>query len=215
MAEQDELMQELAGEQGATVATIDPVPEQPENPLVVKPLPKKSAVKAANAEHSVPAGGKGFAITVRGEYYAQSGDGKTKVIKRYEHVFRLPELRDDALSVIVGKLLAPALRKKHADFINYRTHAIADVKALSADTPKSNNLQYMDRAQLEEFVKTRSVPLDPKDFPETQDLRAMVIEFVQRPEGFEARLAEKVATMREDRELAAMNDLEVEHKPVL
>jgi hypothetical protein len=176
--------------------------------LTVGPRPEVPAVQRADAVHSTSVGGKGYRVAVRGEYFALAAEGKGKVKRTFDAVFNLPKL-DGALSVIKNTLLKPYLRAKFPDFVADRTCAIVEATPLSAATPKSNNLAYMDRAQLVEYVNSSEprIPLDPSEanYPNVVDLRDAVIDYVQTPQGFAKREAERQSKRQAARDLAAMN----------
>ena len=205
MTTEEELMKELNGQEGATIKTLDAAPqEKTPDPLEAPVLAAPTAVKKLDAAHSTAAGGRGYRILVRGEYFAHAKDGRGKVRKNYEIPFNLPSL-ESALGIIVGRLLTPALQRQDPDFHAYRTHEIVDVAPLSPDTPKSRNLQYMDRGQLEQYIVDSLVPLDPKDYPDVTHLRESVIDFTLNPKDFKIREEKRQALRRENADLAAMN----------
>lgn len=207
MTEAKDLLAELTGAAGApSLTNIDVAPDAPQpDPLEVQPEPKHATLVAkSDARHSTAAGGKGYCVTIAGEYFAQSVDSNVKNRKPYRLEFNVPAL-EGCLGVIVGKLLLPALKKKFADCVNYRTHDIVDTRPLNADTPESRNLQFMPRAALEKYVLDNSVPLAAEEYLETVDLRAAVMDHALNPVGFEAREKTKQADRAETAALAAMN----------
>ncbi len=201
---QDPLVAELNG--AAVMTNVDVQPDAPApDPLEIQPAAlRATAVQTSDARHSTAAGGKGYRVTVAGEFFAQSADTNVKIRKPYRLDFNVPSL-EGCLGLIVGKLLLPALKKRHADCVNYRTHEIVDTKPLSSDTPESRNLAYMPRPALERYVHDNSVPLNPAEYPETVDLRAAIMDHALNPMGFEAREKLKQADRAETVELAAMN----------
>lgn len=207
MAEKsDDLMKELNGElpplaPGEVAPT--PAPSRDEQLTVPGPI-KPSAARAADAVHSTRSGGSGWRVKVKGDYFAQSPEGRGKVKKDYEAEFNLPNL-DAALSVIKNKLLAPTLRKKYADFVRARTCRIIDALPMSPNTPATRNLQYMNREQLMEHVAAVRAPIDPEAYVDVTDLRDAVIDFTQTPKGFEDREARRQKDRAETAALAALN----------
>jgi len=181
-------------------------PNSRDSQLEVGPAPAPTPAQAANAAHATKNGGRGFKVIVEGEYYAANPDGRGKLKKPYTLEVGLPNL-DSALSVIKNKLLKALLLKKYPDFVADRTCAIVSATPMDASTPKSNNLAYMDREQLEAHVRVAKVPIDPREYPKVTDLREAIIDFTQTPDGFLAREAVRQADRKENAELAALNDL--------
>jgi hypothetical protein len=207
---QDKLLAELNG--GSPMPPmIDEAPTAApsrENELTVPAPSKPSPVAAADAVHATRAGGKGYRVRVKGEYYALGAEGRGKVKRPYTAEFNLASL-DKALSIIKNKLLTLALKKAHPDFAADRTCFIVDATPLSPATPKSNNLAYMDRGQLEEYVRASAprIPIDPspENYPDVTHLREAIIDYIQTPDGFAEREKERQEKRAEDRELAALN----------
>lgn len=201
----------LNGEGDALPPAVDPLPPEPasrESQLTVPEPPKPTAIQAADAQHATKVGGKGYRVRTKGEYFAPGPDGKGKIKKPYTAEFTLPQLTG-ALSVIKNKLLAPTLRKKYPDFAADRTCYIIDAVPLNPATPKSNNLAYMDREQLEEYVRQSQppIPLDPSpaNYPLVEHLREAIIDYIQTPDGFKDREAARQQKRAELRELAELN----------
>ncbi len=210
-AQDDALLRELNGDLPPLApGESAPVPSASrEAELTVGAKPAPSAVQAANEAHSTKAGGKGYRVLVKGEYLAQSADSRKKIKKSYQHEFVLPSL-DAALSIIRKKLLEPALRRKHSDFIAIYTNKIVDARPLSAETPESNNLAYMNRPALEAHVKNVKAPIDLSAYPDVTDLREAIIDYTQTPKGFEVREAARQKERNADAELRALNpDIEL------
>lgn len=210
---EDDLLAQLNG--GGMPPFVDsapaPAPSRAEE-LRVKTPQASSPVEKADAAHATKAGGKGWRIVVKGEYLTQDPAGRGKIKKPYEVSFNLPHLYDGAaLSVIKNKLLDPALRKKYPDFVVVRTNKIATATPLSVETPLSNDIQFMNRAQLVAHVGHIRAPINCADYKDDADLRDALIDYVQTPDGFEKREAERLKARSIDAELAALNtDLEVE-----
>lgn len=203
---QDALMKELAGAAGGEL--IDPLELDPaltNDPLETKPVAAPSATAALNAEHSTKAGGKGFAVTVQGEYYAPAQDAPGKKIKKpYKVTINLPSL-DSALSIIKNKLINAAIKRAYPESLGERTCEIVSAIPLSPSTQESNHLQFMNRPRLERYVVDHGVPLKPEDYDDVVVLRNAVIDFTLNPKGFEAREAAKQADRKIEAELAEMN----------
>jgi hypothetical protein len=186
-----------------------PAPSRESELTVAGPSPLSPAQRA-DASHSTKAGGKGWKVVVSGEYFAESPTGRGKIAKPYEHSFNLPNL-DAALSVIKNKLLDSALRKKHSDFIAVRTNKISEAVPLSPETPLSNNLAYMNRAQLEAHIAHVRAPIVSATYAVLADLRDAIIDYTQTPDGFEKREKERQSKRHVDAELAELNpEIEVE-----
>ena len=208
------LLDELNGDPIVELKSPDApaTPPPAEDPLELPPLIAPTKRAAADAKHSTSAGGKGYRVKVRGEYFAQSKDSNATIRKNYEAEFNLPDL-EKALSVIVGKLLAPALRKKYPDYKAYRTHEIINTTPIGGAAP-SNNIAYMNREALARYVKDNQVPLDAEDYVDVTHLRDAVIDFTLNPVGFEDREAAKQVERAELAALAAMNPgLDIETVP--
>lgn len=211
IAAEDDVLAELRGlNVGGNL--IDPLDNSDlkKDPLELSPAPKKSAIAKADAVHSTKVGGKGYAVTVKGEYYAPSVDQPGKKVKKpYKVVVNVPSL-DSALSVIRRHLLVPALMKIDPACSGPRTYEIVDTKPLSADTPESTNIQFMPRAALEKHIASVKAPINPAEYDDVTVLRAAIIDFTINPVGFEKREAERQAERAEVQALAAMNpDVEV------
>ncbi len=176
---------------------------------VAPPSLHTSRVQAADAQHATRFGGRGYKIRVKGEYYAPAPSGAHgKIKKDYTAEFNVTQL-DGALSIIKNKLLKLALTKKYPDFIADRTCYIIDATPLNAATPKSNNLAYMDRDQLESYVLMSQprIPINPdsESYPDVTHLREAIIDYIQTPDGFKEREALRQEKRAEDRELALLN----------
>jgi hypothetical protein len=172
--------------------------------VIVAPA-KPSPRQAADAKHSTAAGGQGYEVLVRGEYHARL-DEKRKVAKPFELTVKLPAL-DKALSVLRRKLLPVLLTKKDPQFVAVRTADIVDVKPLSPTTPESQNLQFMSRPKLLQYIAEYSVPLDPRldEYKDTVALRDAVMDHRANPRGFEEREARRRADRAETAAVLAMN----------
>lgn len=175
-----------------------------EDPLAVKPKPTPSAIAAKDAVHATQFGGKGYRVTVEGNYFAPAKDapGK-KVLKPYKLEVNLPQL-DGALSIIKNKLLPILLPKKHPESMGFQTHAITGYVALGG-APESNHLTLMKRPQLEQFVEQNGVPLKPEEYADTEVLREAIIDWTLNPKDFEKREAARQADRAETKKLLDMN----------
>lgn len=207
-----DLMKELNGDMPPM---IDPPPAPAPNrdtELTIGPKREPSKVAQADAIHSTRNGGKGYRVTVVGEYLAQDPAGRGKIKKPYEVAFNLVQL-EGALSVIKNRMLDAALKKKHPDFVTVRTNKIKDATPLSPDTPESQNIAFMNRGQLTKYVLSAQppVPVDPAAYPDVTHLRDAIIDYIQTPDGFKTREAARQVQRQLDRELAELNpDLELE-----
>ena len=202
-----DLMDELNS--GEMPPFVDPAPVPApscDEALTVPPPAKPTAIRAADVVHATRAGGKGWRVFVKGEYRALAPNGgKGKISKEYAtEEFGLPNL-DAALSVIMNKLLDARLRRKYPDFCSTRTCKIVDAQPMSPETPASNNIQYMTRAQLVDHIGTIRAPIDPAAYLDVVTLRDAVIDFTLNPKGFEAREATRQQDRKENAELAALN----------
>lgn len=205
----DDLLAQLNGEDSVESSMIDPLPagdpDLEKDPLQVNPDAPKSPVHKSNEKFSTAAGGKGYRVKVKGDYYAapEKLHGR-KQKKPYEAEFNLPHL-DAAMSVIKHKLLKKFLLKKYDDFIAIRTHMIVSATPLSPDTPESKNLAYMNRDALVQHIKDISAPIDYAGYADTAMLRESVVDYTLNPKGFEKREKERLVKAQEDAELARMN----------
>lgn len=169
------------------------------------PLPP---IARADAAHSTKAGGHGYAVKVRGFYFANNPEGKGKVKKPYELVVNVAQL-EAAGSTIKNKLLLPALKRKFPDAVRHRTFHIVSATPLSPEMAPVDSLQYMSREALESFARSSRVPVDLKAFAAgdvgTTQLRQSLIDFRQNPKDFAAREAERTKARLADAELSALN----------
>ena len=217
----DDLMAELNGAPAPkTAKTAKPDPDamppmidkgfvgapKREDELTVPEPARRSAVQRADAVHATSAGGQGYRVRVKGEYLAAAPGGKGKIKMPYELEVNVAKL-EGCLSVIKNKLIKPALRAKFPDFAAERTCAIVETTPLNAQTPKSRNLAYMDRADLEDYIASAepAIPIDPREYHDVTHLRDAIIDYTQTPSGFAEREAERQAKRAEDREVADLN----------
>ncbi len=210
----DALLDELNGKPPAAGADAMPpmIDEAPEaapdrdRQLTVGPKPALSPAKRADAQHSTAAGGAGYRVKLVGEYLAHSVDGKGKVKKPYTVEVNVAKL-DGCLSIINNKLIKPALSQKYPDFVAVRTCSIEEQSPLSPSTPKSRNLAYMNREELEEYVRSSEppIPIDLATFSDVIQLREAVIDYVQTPKGFEEREKHRQEQRTGDVEIAKLN----------
>lgn len=206
------LLAELKGVKGLTHfesvdAGRDVQPDRTvgEDALRVAPLKDdRTLMRKYDDKFSTAIGGKGYRMVVRGEFVAQNPSGQGKVRRPYELAFNVPKL-DGALSLIVSKLLLPALRAAYEGVVNYRTHEPVSVEPLSPDMPAPDNLQYFDRDRLERFVEENRVPIRSHEYEKVEDLRESVIDWKLNPVGFEKRDAHRQKARAEMAELVALN----------
>ncbi|MDE2019174.1 MAG: hypothetical protein KGJ13_02375 [Patescibacteria group bacterium] len=220
---QDPLLAELMGDGKVhpkvlkqDIKRLDaPEPDRPD-PLdtanqerLAKTLPDYHT-KKADEQFSTAVGGKGYKVTLKGEYFAVSKDNeRTKVRKPYEVSVNIAKL-DKALGIIVGNLLGPALKRKYPDYSTFRTYQIVGAVPLSAETPQTSHLQYMTKAQLVAHIRDIQAPIDPQDYPDVAELREAVIDYSYNPKDFVKREAKRMETRDRQRELRSLNpDLEV------
>lgn len=106
---------------------------------------------------------KAFHVTVRGQYQSLHEGSGVPSLKLYEETFVLPS-QEAALSNICRHLLAPRLRKKHSDYIRFRTHELVGI-TLVGYTPDREVLQMgiddMSLTQLHDFCILRQIMIDP------------------------------------------------------
>jgi len=173
--------------------------------LTVKPKAAPDPVAAADARHSTAAGGTGYRLTLRGDYYASVPGRKGNDKKTYDGVqVNVPRL-EGALSLVKNKLIKAVLSKKFDDFVAVRTMRVVKSEPLSINSPKTRHLAYMDRAGLEAFVKEEKAPIDLDAYPDETCLREAVIDWVQNPGGFVKREADRQAKRKEEAELRKLN----------
>jgi hypothetical protein len=204
----------LPGKQSIENVDVTPEPKRPDPLETTANLSKPSPAAALDAKHSTAAGGKGYAVTVEGDYYLPSKDvpGK-KTLRPYRIIVNLPELAG-ALSIIKNKLLDQLLRKKYgADgYLGFRTHEIVDTKPLG-NSPESTHLQYMARPALESYVENQRIPLDPAIYSDVSSLRNAIMDWAQNVDRssevsiakFVAREEARAKDIAEQRMLAEMN----------
>ena len=213
MEKQDPILAALNGADPVMPPMIDPAPPAAPTREAQLTIPVISSVtdpvQSADALHATKHGGRGYKIRVKGEYYAQNPDGRGKIKKPYAAEFNVAQL-DGALSVIKNKLIKFALTKKYPDFAAERTCYVMEAIPLNAATPKSNNLAYMDREQLIQYIAQSNpkIPIDlssPDSYLDVTQLREAVIDYVQTPDGFAARERVRQEKRAEDRELAILN----------
>lgn len=182
--------------------------------------PKLSPAQRMNDIHATRAGGSGFRIRCAGTYYAHdAAKGKGKVVKSYEKAVNIPSL--DGAQVAARKALELLLPRdrKYADFVKVREVNIVEVRPLDRNDPAAAaaqvNLQFMDRAGLEEFAQRAKAPIDLAAYPQDDvgllELREDLIDFRQNAkEDFVKRHAERQAKRKMDRDIARLNAAELD-----
>ena len=109
------------------------------------------------------AANKSFEVTVRGQYQALGDHTGIPTLKIYEETFVLPS-QEAALSNICKHLLSPRLKKRHSDFIRYRTHDLVGIRLIGY-TPNKDVLQMgiddMNLLELHDFCILRQIMIDP------------------------------------------------------
>lgn len=179
----------LADAAGDKSTQIDPVPPAAptlDQQLETAPVPRtvKAAPRAQDLDkvHGKAAGGNGYKVWVKGEYYAKSAETKGNVIKKYRLPFILPNLvnakGEAALGVIVGKLLKSALHKLDPLAVTFRTHEIDGVETLGG-APEPTSIAYMNFDALKDYVRKHipDFPVDPDEYISVEHLREDVIDF--------------------------------------
>lgn len=156
---------------------------------------------------------KSFEVTIRGQYQALGEHSGVPTMRNYEETFILPS-QEAALSNICKHLLSPRLKKRHSDFIRYRTHELINIKLIGY-TPDTSVLQMgiddMNLSQLSDFCILRQIMIDPFKHG-AKDIFA--IRTMVQKEYTDKRLAQKEATTskegiaaREADALRKLNDL--------
>ena len=106
---------------------------------------------------------KSFEVTVRGQYQALGDHTGIPTLRGYEETFTLPS-QEAALSNICKHLLSPRLKKKHSDYIRFRTHELIGIK-LVGYVPNRDVLQMgideMNLLDLNDFCILRQIMIDP------------------------------------------------------
>lgn len=239
---EDPLLAELNGAlaRSQEPTPVDPLPIAPpslDQQLETKPQVSSKPVdraKLLDKTHAKSAGGNGYKVFVKGEYYAKSTETKGNVIKRYRLPFNLPSLvnakGEAALGIIVGKLLKAALIKLDPLAVTFRTHEIDGVEPLNG-APEPTSIQYMSFEVLKDYIKRNMLdfPVDVDEYFDVAHLREDVIDFktnatsavtldpgtlsekkVQGGFGVKKtpseRILERHAARKEEHELLAMNE---------
>lgn len=156
---------------------------------------------------------KSFEVTVRGQYQSLNEGSGVPGIKAYEETFNLPS-QESALSNICKHLLAPRLRKKHADYVRFRTHELVGIK-LVGYTPNKEVLQMgfdeMNLSELHDFCILRQIMIDPFKHGDKDifKIRAMVQDlYTQKRQAIkDAATSKDSAKQKEADELRKLNDL--------
>lgn len=165
---------------------------------------------------------KSFEVTVRGQYQSLHEGSGVPTLKSYEETFTLPS-QEAALSNICKHLLAPRLRKKHSDFIRFRTHELVGIK-LVGYVPNKDVLQMsideMNLSELHDFCILRQIMIDPYKHADKDifALRAMVQKaYTEKRTAQKELLTSKEGdTVREADALRKANNLEPTSKePVI
>lgn len=182
------------------------------DPLAVRAKKKTAVGKAHDAAVSAAAAKgaalRGYAVTVEGEYLVASTEVQGKKNKcPYSVTVNVPAL-EGALSTIKNKLLDKVLKMKYPGYITFVTHEIVDAKPLTTDTPPPANVAYMGWDDLVNHVRAEKLPIKPADYGDNvKELRRAVVDCVLNPTGFAEREKARLASLREDAELEALNRL--------
>lgn len=211
----DPLLAELQGTQAA-IHTEGQNPEMhpaamaaaaaAEDPLAIPVARPAPLAQKLDKTHATSAGGKGYAVKIKGDFFAAAKDapGK-KILKPYEVVVNVTQL-DGALSTIKNKILDVLLRKKYGEdgYLGFRTHEVVEARPLGG-APESNHLAYMTRERLVVHVEENRIPVEPREYANVEDLRAAVVDFTLNPVGFEEREKLRQADRKETAQLLALN----------
>lgn len=204
----DPLLDELNGGVGfpplAPGESPVPLPQSRDEALTAKPPAAPNPVAAADAEFSTAAGGKGYCVTVTGEYVCHTGEGKNRARKAFKEDFNLPRL-EAALSVIKNKLIKKRMARKYEGFIRVRTCSILETRPLSPGMPPINKIEHMNKEQLAEHIKHIRAPIDPAEYTDVMHLRDAVVDFILTPVEFSKRESARQAERQGDVELAQLN----------
>ena len=142
----------------------------------------------ADKTHAKAAGGFGYRVWVKGEYYAASKETNGHVVKPYRLAFNLPALTnakgESALGIIVSQSklensrLLLALKRMDPLAKAFRTHVVDTVETLNG-APEPVNIQYMTFDALKAYVVERlpKFPLPVDEYWDANHLREDVIDF--------------------------------------
>ena len=134
-----------------------------------------------------------FEIDVHGEYFAQVGDKKE--LRGYEATFKLPDATKP-LSVVVGKLLMPFLKKKDPQTTALYTHHVSEIRCLGRKLdPNEIPTRFQSKEQLREYILFHQLPINVDHYGDLGLLRDHVRMAKEEPESFE-RAAEKYTVKR-------------------
>lgn len=197
-----ELNAALAGPDGkgpAVKELVAPDPAPAQAPALADQLetsrppapPANIPQRVANADktHSKAAGGFGFRVTVKGQYYAKSTETKGNLIKDYELPFNLPSLTnskgESALGIIIGAsrpgggMLKAALQKMDPLAITFRTHEIVNVIPLNG-APEPTSIAYMSFEALKKYARAQfpDFPVDVDEYLDVNHLREDLVDFI-------------------------------------
>lgn len=152
--------------------------------------------------------GKGFKVKIVGEYYARSkAIGGERIISFYEFEAVIPSLTC-ALSVVKNKLLTPILKKKHEDYIMYRTYHITQITPLdekSRHQMRKVEVEYMDRLSLVDYITENVLPVESRLYPDLFKLRIAVREAKDDVKGYLKKLELRKTDLEMDVEIASLN----------
>jgi hypothetical protein len=202
---EDPMMGELLGDAPAKITSTDPDIKKAAEAKKKDPL----ELATKNEKKDTPPV-KGYAVTLKGHYFAQAKESPGRKLKMPYTVTVNVKTLDGAQGAIKKYLLDKVLTAKFPDFVSTYTYDIVDAKPLSADTPESNNLQYMALKGLLNHVAANNIPIDPSTYStHTSDgliaFRRSVIDYTLNPLGFKEREARRVEDMAKTKELEELN----------
>jgi len=144
-----------------------------------------------------------YTVKMEGQYFAQVS--KERVLRGYEASFKLPDA-SNAMSVIVGKLLIPYLRKRDPQCTGVYTHNITEIsysgKALD---PNDIPVRWQSWAQLKEYCRYHKLPIDTQDYGSLGLLRDHIRLAMEEPEYFKTVSAKYQHKKAEEKALYALN----------
>lgn len=144
-----------------------------------------------------------YTVKMDGQYFAQVG--KDRVLRGYEASFKLPDA-SNAMSVIVGKLLIPYLRRKDPQCTGVYTHNIIEIsysgKALD---PNDIPVRWQSWTQLKEYCRYHKLPIDTQDYGSLGLLREHIRLAMDEPNHFKTVSAKYQNTKAADKALYDLN----------
>lgn len=149
-----------------------------------------------------------FKVKVVGTYIARSGVmDKEKIKKDYQVEGNIPRL-EAALSVVKNKLLGPALAKKYPDYVTFLTYHIVEILPVDEESRQEmgkNQVMFMDRPALFNFIKENGLKVDTRYYPDLFKLREAVQFAHEDPKGYARHFEIHEPELRLDIEMAQCN----------